>query len=459
MHVRRAGLAALRAPVCARAAGTGHSPARQQQQRRGLSELYDKIVKKRLPAASSADPVEPPAKTRSGIVSSIPLPRIRTSAAATPKFPRRDAPAEPIADPKSVAEEYTTQLHASSWSGEETWTRFGCLPRESLAHLRDIDVNFTLARIRGSARSTAREQRTRPTTVTLKRMLEVFEAARRAGVVPDRYTFQELVAVNVWLLNFGHAREWIERMEQQGLTPTIRPYRTLLNGYSSAAGEINSARELWQEIKRKIAAGQVAPETPGGPAPSLDLLTYTCIIGAEARAGNFAAVVDLLDEMDASGIRADLALRNMILDGILRHQGLDAGLAEARLMEESGFAPDTHSYMYLLGAACKEQRSDDIRSLLRAAAGKGVIPSAYTIQALPFGPFEVLETMASLPAASKVRLYNVLVEAAMRRNHFGLVLQLTDHMRNNGVAPNVVTYTVLLDALNKAGRLDQAKTL
>ncbi|KAJ2773858.1 hypothetical protein IWQ56_000829, partial [Coemansia nantahalensis] len=462
MHARRAGQGALRALVCARAAGSNHSPAwrlQQQQQQRGLSELYDKIVKKRAPTAGSADPAQPPAKPRLEIVSSIPVPKARTRAVGPPQLPRRDAAPEPAADPKSAAREYSEQLHDGGWSSEETWARFCRLPRKSLAFLRDIDLNFTLARIRGSDRSAARENRARPTTVTLKRMLEVYGATTQAGVAPDRYTFQELVAVNVWLLNFGHAREWIERMAQQGLTPTIRPYRTLLKGYSSVAGDIDSARELWREIKSKIAAGQLAPEAPDGPAPALDLLTYTCIVGAEARAGCFEAVVRLLDEMDAAGIQADLALRNTILEGILKHRGLDAGLAEASLMEESGFAPNIHSYMYLLGAACREQRSDDIRSLLRAAAGRGVVPSAHVIQTLPFGPFEVLGLMAALPATHKARLYNVLVEAAMRRNKFDRVLQLTDHMRSNGVAPNVVTYTVLLDALSKAGRLDQAKAL
>ncbi|KAJ2777702.1 hypothetical protein H4R18_005013 [Coemansia javaensis] len=474
MLTQRAALAALRAAGRLRPATRSHGAAHTVQQR-SLSEIYTTKVAKK-PEAKSPETQTPAAKDQGGkarpvscAISSIPEPRAegagttekhrsaeKGASARDPKPAARAPKPAAARDPKSIAGDYILQLHKSDWSDEETWVRFCDLPRAALCHLRDIDVNCTLARIRGTRRTPGRAG---ATTATLRRMLRVYEEARRAGIVPDRYTYQELIAINVDLLNFEYAREWIEKMVQQGIAPTIRPYRTLLKGYSLVAGEIEGARRTWREIKAKVEGGLLAPETAGEAAPALDLATYTCIISAEARAGHFDRAVGLLDEMAAAGVKADIALRNAILGALLKYRGLDAGLTEATLMEESGFELDGHTYALLLGAACSEQRVDEARRLLGAAADRGIVPPSHIIQSLPLDALEILDAMAALPAERRVRLYNVLVEAAMRRNSFDKVLQLTDHMRGCGVAANTVTYAMLLDALNKAGRLEQAKAM
>ncbi|KAJ2907694.1 hypothetical protein GGI21_003632, partial [Coemansia aciculifera] len=290
-------------------------------------------------------------------------------------------------------------------------------------------------------------------------MLAVLGSAKRAGMVPDQYTYQEMLAINVSLLNFGHALQWLDTMLKSGIKPTIRPYRTLLKGYSTLPGEIDNARQLWQDLKAKIQQGLLAPSEPDETVVSIDLRSYTCMLAAECRVGNFANALSLLGEMEADDIQPDITVRNVLLDGILRHRGLDAGLKESELMQQSGFVLNGFSYSILLKAAIREGRTEEIERLLSVSAAEGFLPASHIVQTLPFDPLYVLDILTKSGTLDTIRTYNTLIKAVVRRNNFSQALQLIAHLRSHNAKPNVVTYGLLLDALSKAGQLTQAKAM
>ncbi|KAJ2728460.1 hypothetical protein IW152_005966 [Coemansia sp. BCRC 34962] len=360
---------------------------------------------------------------------------------------------------KMAADTYISGLQQGKWSSDETWIRFCLLPTESRKFLRDIDVNRTLARIRGTDKDAALGWKVAPTSRTLTKMLAVLGSAKRVGMVPDQYTYQEMIAINASLLNFSHALEWLDKMIKSGIQPTIRPYRTLLKGYSTIPGEIDNARQLWKSIKSKIEHGLIAPSEPDETVARIDIKSYTCMLAAECRVGNFAQALTLLDEMEEAGFQSDITVRNVLLEGITRHKGLDAGLHESELMEQSGFELDGFTYSTLLMAAIKEGRTEETERLLATSAAKGFLPSRKIVQLLPFTPLHVLDILAKSGAIDTIRVYNTLIQAVVRRNDFNQALQLIAHLRSHGAKPNVVTYSLLLDALSKAGQLTQAKAM
>ncbi|ORX71268.1 hypothetical protein DL89DRAFT_282718 [Linderina pennispora] len=309
------------------------------------------------------------------------------------------------------AQQRSSHAQCTRTSGRPTRSGCGTLlcRSESYQYLRTIDVNRALAMIRLAVRT--------PTTTTLNRMLAVYGRAKRAGVAADAITFQELIAVNVGMVNFRHARRWLAEMQRQGIQPTIRPFRTLLRGLGKA-GEIDGARALWLEIKRMLAAGEISD--------GLDRATYTCMVGAEARVGNFAAALRLLNEMTAAGIPQDITM-----------------------IASDGLVLDGFSFNVLLEAAAREGDREAARDLLSQAGGgwRGA-HSQRGAEAAVCGARDA--------GGAGAGAYNSLIVAAARRNQFAQAQQLLAHMRTHDVVPNAVTYTVLLDALGKAGRCDEA---
>ncbi|KAJ2612487.1 hypothetical protein EV177_002963 [Coemansia sp. RSA 1804] len=386
-----------------------------------------------------------------------------------PKLGQENAAGRPLghskntikpAKPEEQAAEYIKGIHSKSWNGEIAYSRFYLMPRESYKHLRNIDINRTLALVRGAGNNTHTGRKRTLSSNILLQMTNVYEAGIRAGIAPDRYTYQELIAINTDLMNFDRAYRLIEEMIQRGIKPTIRPYRTLLNGYSALVSEIDNARRLWQSMLAKIGRDEIAADESSDQPAKLDLATYTCIVAAECNVGNLARVTEILEEMSGAGIVADIVLRNTILGGILKHGGLDSGIKEVKFMVDSGYIPNSYTYYLLIQSAVSEERIGVVKRLLIESVKRGVTPSVKMIRKLPLLPAEILDIVTENGVEiDMIRVYNPLIGLAMRENSFNEALGLIARMRAQSIEPNTVTYSHLLDALSKANRLNEAKLI
>ncbi|KAJ2722758.1 hypothetical protein GGI07_003086 [Coemansia sp. Benny D115] len=392
-------------------------------------------------------------------MSSIPVPKIEKSDQSVESVASKTKAKEQ--QPPFDIDAFVKQLHGYEWSRDKIWLHISQLPNSAFSRLRTIDINRALSLTLGSSKRSVRDKMGVPTSQMLARMNYIYKKALKAGIEPDRYTFQEMVAINVELRLFREAREWIQEMVNRGITPSILPYRTLLKGYSKVPAEIENARLLWSDIKRMFASGQIAPVNPEAPDASsgIDLKTYTCIITAECKVGNFSQVLSLLDEINAMGMVPDIALRNIILENIAEQNGLAAALEEARLMVESGYELDGYTYNILVDAAIAEGRVEQTKMLLNRMAANGFLPSMKSIEKLEMNPMEIVDILVQGNTLEVIRVYNALMRASIRLNNFRRVLQLVDHMRSHGVEANIVTYGILLDTLSKAGRVDKAKAV
>ncbi|KAJ2636023.1 hypothetical protein GGF40_003251 [Coemansia sp. RSA 1286] len=423
---------------------------------RQLSELYFKSIE----ADGSKKPQPGPKPQPAPHLTSIPAVKVSNRSSQPEKPSESHSYKHSQIDDQKEAETYIHELHTQQWGKDETWLRFNSLSWQSRKCLRSIDFNRTLSLLRGSDNSSKRTYGA-PTSQTLARMMNVYDTAINVGIVADRYTYQEMIAINAALMDFDKARSWLSEMLKKGVKPSIMPYRTLLKGYSKVPAEIDNARQLWQDIKSRAASGQIilGKADENADATAIDVKTYTCILGAECKAGYFTQALGILDEMTAAGITPDIAVRNVILNGVAGHKGLDAALEEADMMKESGLALDGYTYNILVNCAISEGRIDDIKRLLAEAAEKGFMPSVKVVQMLPLDPIETVDVMAKSGALDTIRIYNTLIRASMKHNRFTQALQLVAHLRKHHVRPNIVTYGLLLDVLNKAGRLDQAKKM
>ncbi|KAJ2859457.1 hypothetical protein GGI22_002982, partial [Coemansia erecta] len=432
-------------------------------QRRCLSELYYRSANPKPPTIKPQKPITEtgPVKNKEVINAAVSsIPKLRAERIADrPLGHGVDAPK--VATPEEQAKEYIKGIHKNKWSGDVVCARFHSMPKKSYRHLRTIDINQTLALIRGPGKDIQISRKPKLTSDTLLQMTRVYDISVKAGIVPDQYTYQELITINTDLMNFDRAHALLKEMIECGIKPTIRPYRKLLKGYSMVASEIESARMLWQSIKTKISSNAIAADDEStDQLAKLDLLTYTCIIAAECNAGNFARVLDLLEEMDGAGISADIVLRNMVLGGIIKHKGLDSGIREVKLMVESGFIPNSYTYYLLIQSAINEGRIDDMKTLLVESVKRGIAPSVKLIRKLPLTPHEILDIITHNGVGiDMVRVYNPLIGLTMRKNSFNEALRLIGHMRAHKIEPNTITYSHLLDALSKGNRLNEAKAI
>ncbi|KAJ1672710.1 hypothetical protein EV182_006643, partial [Spiromyces aspiralis] len=197
-------------------------------------------------------------------------------------------------------EKFVEDLRAGRLSGDTAWHTYRLLDQESKAQLTIDDYNRLLRALRQKhmARSTA----------TLQRMQRVhIEMATIAKLQPNSVSYNELMYVQLALLNFDQARFIFNEMKLKGLPIDLPVYNTMLLGYSRPEGSVDEARHLWNELLKRS-------ETDLALCP--DVISFTMMIRCECKAGDMERVEELLRLMDSMGVKADVELRNTLLEGI-----------------------------------------------------------------------------------------------------------------------------------------------
>ena len=221
----------------------------------------------------------------------------------------------------------------------------------------------------------------------------------------DTVTTNTLVGVAVATKNFELAESLLDRYTVSVTVPV--PAEAILPSGTNSNSNYNSSRRLnrWH--------------------PNVE--AYTELVGGYAKSGRLSKAMEIFKMM--------------------RHRGVN---------------PNEYTYTCIIGALAKANKIDRAKQLLSFMADSdGIQPSIVTYNALLTGMLmaENKSVNNSNPHATDGRpndevnsIYNIAVDDA---------LQLFGKMLNNGIYPNEITVSLLVDALGncKPSRLDEAKAL
>ncbi|KAK1386301.1 hypothetical protein POM88_024036 [Heracleum sosnowskyi] len=96
--------------------------------------------------------------------------------------------------------------------------------------------------------------------------------------------------------------------------------------------------------------------------------------------------------------------------------------------------PDTVTYTTIINSLCKHGLFNDALNLHSEMIEKGILPNVWT--------------------------YSPIIQALCNSNRWQEVTMLLKHMMDDmNISPNVHTFTLLVDAYSKSGKLDNAKQI
>ncbi|KAK1386040.1 Pentatricopeptide repeat protein [Heracleum sosnowskyi] len=121
-----------------------------------------------------------------------------------------------------------------------------------------------------------------------------------------------------------------------------------------------------------------------------------------------------------------------MIDGLCKTGHTDMALSLFRFMEKSDCEPDTVTYNAIVNSLCKRGLVDDALNLHSRMMEKCILPNVWT-----YSP--IIQVLCSLKRWEEVGL---------------LLNQMIHDMK---VSPDVHTFTILVDAYSKSGKLDDAK--
>ncbi|EEE53432.1 hypothetical protein OsJ_36514 [Oryza sativa Japonica Group] len=326
----------------------------------------------------------------------------------------------------------------------------------------------------------------------------VFDEMIHLGIGRDIYTYNTFIDAICKCGNMELAMQVLLDMEAKGVKPNVVTYSTLIDGYSKLE-KYEEALKLCEKMKSMRI--------------QLDRVCYNTLLAIYVKAGKYAEIANVCDEMEELGIEKDTVTYNSLINGYGKQGRLDIvsilvqdmrkrGVAPSVLtystlidiyskagmhgdafnvyldFKESGLKPDVVLFSSFIDTLAKNGLIEWALSLLNDMTEMGIKPNVVTYNAIidAFGKSKVMMEddsevgdmgIVGVYGGQIVRVANPVsrggrsaTDVRMRRSQeLFFILELFQKMVQQGVRPNVVTFSAILNACSRCNSFEDAALL
>ncbi|KAL5854667.1 hypothetical protein ACOSQ3_004528 [Xanthoceras sorbifolium] len=225
------------------------------------------------------------------------------------------------------------------------------------------------------------------------------------------------------------AQNYFDQMKDEGHSPNLYHYSSLLNAYSSG-GNYKKADELVQEMKSS------------GLVPNKVILTT--LLKVYVRGGLFEKSRELLDELDTLGYAEDEMPYCILMDGLSKAGHLDEARAIFRELQEKHVKSDGYAHSIMISAFCRGGLFEEAKQLsgdLEAKFGKydlvllNSMLCAYCRAGEMENVMNVMKKMDELAISPDYNTFNILIKYFCKEKLYLLAYRTMEDMHSKGHQP------------------------
>jgi len=213
------------------------------------------------------------------------------------------------------------------------------------------------------------------------------------------------------------AFEVLDLMSEEGITPNLVTLNTLLDA-CARAGKMEKCASVMQEIRTKH-----------GLMP--DRITYSTLIKGFCNHGDITKALALMKSMKEQGLKPDAIIYNTVMDGCV---GKDK-FAQCDELYETMKKEEVRATDYTLTV------------LIKRCGRDGKLNKAFELVNTFPGLYGVRPSVAALTC---------LISACIANKDLERALRVFEKMKTDGPAPDAMTHEKLINALMRAGKVEQA---
>ncbi|CAL9078995.1 unnamed protein product [Musa textilis] len=327
----------------------------------------------------------------------------------------------------------------------------------------------------------------------------VFDEMIHLGIGQDIYTYNTFIDTICKCGNMELALQVMLDMPMNRVQPNVVTYSTLMDGYSKLE-QFDEALNLYEKMKAlKIGLDRVCYNTllsiyvKTGRYEDIvrvcnemdvtgvdkDTVTYNCLINGHGKQGRFDIVSYLIQEMRDRGISPSVLTYSTLID-IYSKAGMYGDAANVFLeFKESGLKADVVLYSSFIDTLAKNGLVDCAVWLLDEMTRMGIEPNVVTYNTIidAFGKSRIVvedggvgNELAGVDGSGgrivgafgqlAKGIGHAVVEDYRRRSEEMLcILGLFQKMIQQGVRPNVVTFSAILNACSRCNSFEDASLL
>lgn len=332
-------------------------------------------------------------------------------------------------------------------------------------------------------------------------LLWVWRRMKESGAEPSVWTYNCLLGglVNASFLDSAEKVFDVMRSgEKPGIRPDVVSYNLMIKGYCRA-GDTRAAMEMLAEMDDAGKGGGahdgvVSPDkitymmliqahyADGDSGACLRLYhemeekglevpshAYSLVMGGLCRAGKPFEATALLERMAERGCRANVAIYTMLMDSFAKAGNERRAMELLERMKEEGLEPDEVTHGVVVNCLSKAGRAEEAAAWLRRCKDRGVPINAVLYASVIDGlgkagmaetAVKLFDEMAEVDGLVPDSFcYNALMDALCRAGRVDEALGLLGRMEREGCDQTVYTYTILLEGLFKDRRNEEALKL
>ncbi|CAN6457328.1 unnamed protein product [Victoria cruziana] len=268
--------------------------------------------------------------------------------------------------------------------------------------------------------------------------LRVFIGALSSGVPPDHFALPSTIKSCSALSALGAGRQIHSLVVVNGFGSDLFILSSLIGLYVRC-GELQDAHRLFVEM------------------PIRTLVSYSALVAGYARAGRADAAESLLMEMRTEGIEPNVVTWNGLITGHAQSGYVLKAVTVFVDMLNEGFKPDGSSVSCVLPAAGHLDRVMVGKQIHACAIIHGLVWDVCVVSALVdmYGKCRCIEDMLAVfdeMSHKDVGLYNALVSGFSRNGLVDDALLVFREMKNQGLEPNVISWTSTVACCSQNGK-------
>ncbi|KAL5983145.1 hypothetical protein ACLOJK_017227 [Asimina triloba] len=304
------------------------------------------------------------------------------------------------------------------------------------------------------------------------------ERMRNDDLFPNIVTFNSRISALCKLGKVEEAFRIFEDMQKDDGTelpkPNLITMNVMLDGLFRA-GMLEEAKRLVDQMKMdSVFTG---------------LESYNIWLAGLARNGEILDSRLVLEDMVQKGVDPDTCSYNIVIDGLCKEGMISDAKSLLGLMRNNGVMPDTVTYSSILHGYCSREKVLEANRILQDMMRDRCFPNIYTcnilLQSLWKGgriseAEKLLQKMNERGYGLDIVTCNIVIDGLCRSGKLDKATEIVDGMWRHGSAalgdlgnaflglvdntnngkkctPDLISYSTIINALCKAGKLDEAK--
>ncbi|KAK6135962.1 hypothetical protein DH2020_030300 [Rehmannia glutinosa] len=264
--------------------------------------------------------------------------------------------------------------------------------------------------------------------------LEVSDMMKSAGIKHNLKTYSMLINGFINLKDWANAFSIFEDVIRDGLKPDVILYNNIIRAFCGM-GNVERAIRTVEEMKKE----RHRPTSR----------TFMPIIHCFARAGEMRRALDVFDMMRRSGCIPTVHTYNSLILGLVEKRQMEKAVDILDEMLLAGMSPNEHSYTTIMHGYASLGDTGKAFEYFSKMKNEGLELDVYTYEAL-------LKACCKAAGCKSGQLTIGWAEIWARRGDVWEAADLMQQMRQEGVQPDIHTYTSFINACCKAGDMLRA---